>query len=187
MIGQELFKNYLKTWKEPPHFIILEGELGSGRSTLIDLIKEKYKFNSIICGQSVDEIREIISLTYKLNEPPFYIFYNGDKLSISAKNALLKVVEETPKNAYFIMRTENDIIDTLKNRSFYYNIQPYSFNELKECFVQQGKLDLFNKYGKISKTIGQIKTFLSSPYEDIIDYCQTIIDMISSASQGNQG
>lgn len=185
MIGQELFKNYLKTWKEPPHFIILDGELGSGRSTLIDLIKETYKFNSIICGQSVDEVREIISLAYKLNEPTFYIFYNGDKLSISAKNALLKIVEESPKNAYFIMRIENEIMETLKNRSFYYKMQPYISLDLKDYFLSQHKEDVFNKYGKICHNIGQAKLLLNSPYEDIIDYCDTIICKISGVAQGN--
>ena len=185
MIGQELFKNYLNTWINPPHFILLEGELGSGRSVLIDLILKKYKFNSIICGQTVDEVRDIIQLSYKLNTPTFYIFYNGDKLSTSAKNALLKIVEETPKNAYFIIRCENDIMETLKNRSFYYKMQPYTPNELKEYFCSQGKENIYNKYGKISHNIGQIKTFLNSPYEDIVDYCDIIITQIKNVVQGN--
>ena len=84
MIGQQKFKQYLDSWKDLPQFIILQGELGSGRSTLIDLIKEKYKYTSIICGTSVEEVREVINLAYQLAEPTFYIFYNGDKLSNSA-------------------------------------------------------------------------------------------------------
>ena len=48
MIGQQRFKDYLSNWKLPPQFIILQGEVGSGRSTLIEEIKNKYKFNSII-------------------------------------------------------------------------------------------------------------------------------------------
>lgn len=185
MIGQNKFKDFLSNWSVPPHFIIVNGEIGSGRTTLIELIKSKFKYQTVICGSSVDEVREVVKMAYMVAENTFYVFYNGDKLSTAAKNALLKVVEETPNNAYFIMRTEFGTIDTLKNRAFYYNLQPYSFNELKEYYKQNNKLDVFEKYGKISKTVGQIKTFLSSPYEDIIDYCKTIIDMISNVSQGN--
>lgn len=185
MIGQQKFKQYLDSWKDLPQFIILQGELGSGRSTLIDLIKEKYKYTSIICGTSVEEVREVINLAYQLAEPTLYIFYNGDKLSNSAKNALLKIVEEPPKNAYFIMRIENNTIETLINRSFYYIMESYNSLQLREYFKEQGKEELFQKYGIICKNIGQIKTFLSSPYEDIIDYCNTIITMISQVAQGN--
>lgn len=185
MIGQSKFKEYLDKWSKPPQFIILKGEMGSGRSTIIDLIKSKYKFNSITCGTSVEEIREIISLAYQLGEPTFYIFYNGDKLSNSAKNALLKIVEEPPKNAYFIMRVENSVIETLQNRAFFYNMQSYSSSELKQYYIDSGKEDIFNSYGFICKNIGQIRVFLNSDYEEIIDYCGTIVDMISKVSQGN--
>lgn len=185
MIGQNKFKSFLESWKNPPQFIILQGEIGSGRSTLIDLIKSRYKFNSITCGTSVDEIREVIQAAYQIKQPSFYIFYNGDKLSISAKNALLKIVEEPPVDSYFIMRTENSVIDTLRNRSFYYQMQPYSSLDIKEYFHQQGKDSVYEQYPTICKNIGQIKTFLNSPYEDIIDYCNTIIEMISQVAQGN--
>lgn len=185
MIGQERFKNYLNYWSKPPQFIILQGEEGSGRSTIIEELKKKFKFDSIICGTSVDEIREIIELARQLANPTFYIFYSGDKLSISAKNALLKIVEEPPKNAYFIMRIENPSLDTLRNRAFYYIMENYKATELKEFFKNQDKIDLFERYGTICKNIGQVKTFLNCPYEDIINYCETIIKMISQVAQGN--
>ena len=185
MIGQNLFKTYLNNWTTPPQFIILNGESGSGRSMLIELVKQKFKYQTIICGTSVEEIRNIVNLSYTLKDPTFYIFYNGDDLSVSAKNVLLKAVEEPPKHAFFIMRTEFGTIDTLKNRSFYYNMCPYTFLELKKYFINEGKEDLFKYYGKICKNIGQIKIFLSSPYEDIIDYCEKISDVISTVSQGN--
>ena len=185
MIGQDKFKAFLSCWKIPPQFIILQGEIGSGRSTLIELIKSKYKFHSITCGTSVDEVRDVIQAAYQIKQPTFYIFYNGDKLSISAKNALLKIVEEPPVDSYFIMRVENSVIDTLRNRAFYYQMQPYNSIEIKEYFRQNNKEDIYNQYPAICKNIGQVKTFLNSPYEDIINYCDTIINMISQVAQGN--
>lgn len=185
MIGQKIFKNYLSNWKRPPQFIVLNGEVGSGRSTIIDLIKHKFKYQVVLCGTSVEEVRNIVTLSYRISDPTFYIFYSGDKLSLSSKNALLKVVEEPPQNAFFIMRTENGIIETLKNRSFYYEMQPYEFDDLKSYFVKEGKQELFNHYGKICKNIGQIKVFLNSPYDEIIDYCNKIVEVINQVSQGN--
>ena len=44
MIGQTKFISYLDKWHLPPQFIILQGDEGSGRSTLIDKIKNKFKF-----------------------------------------------------------------------------------------------------------------------------------------------
>lgn len=185
MIGQNLFKEYLSKWNTPPNFIVINGEVGSGRSTLIDLIKKHFKYQFVMCGTSVEEVRNIVNMAYTITSPTFYVFYNGDKLSTSAKNVLLKVVEEQPKNAFFIIKTEFGIIETLKNRSFYYEMQPYSVEELKGYFKKEGKLELFEKYGKICKNIGQIKVFLNSPYEDIIDYCSKIINVISNVAQGN--
>lgn len=185
MIGQNLFKTYLSNWKTPPHFIILNGDEGSGRSSIIDLIIHKFNYQTVTCGSSVEEVRNIVSMAYSLTSPTFYMFYSGDKLSVAAKNALLKIVEDTPKNAFFIMRTEFGVIDTLKNRAFYYEMSSYTFDELKEYFIKENKEPIFNKYYQICKNIGQIKTFLSSPYEDIIDYCSKITDVISTVSQGN--
>lgn len=185
MIGQKRFISYLDSWTIPPQFIILKGEEGSGRNTLIKLIKEKFKFDFITCGSSIEEVREISTLVYKLVKPTFYIFYNGDKLSNSAKNALLKIVEEPPKNAYFIIRVENLISETLVNRSFYYTMENYTYAEIKDYFSSCDKLEVFDKYGVICKNIGQAKIFLESPYEDIIDYCNIIIDKINNVAQGN--
>lgn len=186
MIGQHKFKQFMNGWTDtPPRFIMLQGEKGSGRSTIIDLIKHKYSFNVVTCGTSVDEVRNIITTCYSISEPTFYIFYNGDKLSISAKNSLLKLVEEPPLKAYFIIRLENTTLPTLVGRSFYYEIQPYTPQELKQGFIDKGKEEVYNKYPNICRNIGQINTFINSPYEDIIEYCDTIISCISTVAEGN--
>ena len=64
-------------------------------------------------------------------------------------------------------------------------MQPYTVKEIKQYYEENKKLDLFEKYSSITKNIGQIKIFLNSPYEDIIDYCHTIVNMIPNVAQGN--
>lgn len=182
MIGQTLFKSYLNSWELPPHFIILYGESGSGRNSLIQLLKKKFKFNVTVCGYSAEEMRELTTFSRNLEKPNFFIIYEADRLSNTAKNILLKVVEEPPLNAYFILRTSVRVIETLKNRAFYYAMQPYSSEEINSYFERIGK---DKKYSIYCKNIGQAKKFFESPYEDIMAYCDTIINEISLVSSGN--
>ena len=51
-----------------------------------------------------------------------------------------------------------------------------------------GEIDIIAKdknYIVFCKNIGQIKKFFESPYEDIMDYCDTIINEIGSVPSGN--
>ena len=185
MIGQSKFLNYLTHWQQPPQFLVLQGEEGSGRSTLIDLLKKTFVFDVVVCGTSVEEIRTIKTLAYHLTKPTFYIFYRGDKLSLSAKNALLKLVEEPPKAAYFIMRVCEAPLSTLQSRAFIYKMQPYTAAELQLGFKLFEKEHLYNSYKFVCKNIGQIKQFVASAYEDMIVYCDTILTMIETAAAGN--
>ena len=185
MIGQKQFFHYLQHWKQPPQFLILQGEDGSGRSTLIEVIKSHFKYDTVLCGSSVEEIRSIISLAYHLSKPTFYIFYNGDSLSISAKNTLLKIVEEPPKAAHFILRTSNNILETLQNRAFVYKMQSYTADELHQGFKLFDQEGLYDSHKFVCKNIGQIKKFLKAPYEDMIAYCDNIVNIISTVAAGN--
>ena len=110
MIGQKNNINTLIQWRcnrSTPRFIIISGDEGSGRLTLAKIIIKMINAKGIIMGNSISEVRETIENAYTITEPTFYIFRNSDDMSVSAKNALLKVVEEPPNNAYFIMTVQN--------------------------------------------------------------------------------
>ena len=136
MIGQRNNINTLIQWrcnKSVPRFIILSGDIGSGRLTLAKVIIKMINAKGIIMGNSIAEVRETIENAYTITEPTCYIFRNADDMSVSAKNALLKVVEEPPNNAYFIMTVENidNILGTIKSRGTVISMEPYSQKELK--------------------------------------------------------
>lgn len=136
MIGQKNNINTLIQWrcnKSVPRFIILSGDIGSGRLTLAKIIIKMINAKGIIMGNSIAEVRETIENAYRITEPACYIFRNADDMRTEAKNALLKVVEEPPNNAYFIMTVENidNMLGTIKSRGTVISMEPYSQAELR--------------------------------------------------------
>ena len=130
MIGQERLLTRIDKMIEAgfPRFTIICGNKQSGRKTIARRIAKAlgaYLINSSI---KVDDVREIIDLAYKQTEPIVYLLADVDKMSPAAKNALLKITEEPPRKAYFIMTLQdiNNTLATLKSRATVLNIDPYT-------------------------------------------------------------
>lgn len=135
MIGQKNNINTLIQWrcnKSVPRFIIISGDIGSGRLTFAKIIMKMINAKGIIMGNSIAEVRETIENAYTITEPTCYIFRNADDMKNEAKNALLKVVEEPPNNAYFIMTVQNidNMLGTIKSRGTVIKMEPYTREEL---------------------------------------------------------
>ena len=137
MIGQNNNLNTIRQWRinrSIPRFIIISGEEGSGRLTLSKVIMKCLNANGIIVGNGINDVREIIENAYTITETTCYIFRNADDMKQEAKNALLKVVEEPPNNAYFIMTVQNidNMLGTIKSRGTLLKMEPYHTTELKD-------------------------------------------------------
>lgn len=85
-------------------------------------------------GIKIDEVREII---YNAVESPYkakkkvYILNSIEKLRKESANALLKVIEEPPKNLYFILLSRSlNIIPTIKSRVITFPIKPLDYQSL---------------------------------------------------------
>lgn len=135
MIGQNKNKELLMNWrmnKSVPRFIIIEGDVGSGRLTLAKVIMKIINATGVIAGNSISNIREIIENAYTVSDTTCYIFRDCDDMSVAAKNSLLKVVEEPPNKAYFIMTVKNidDMLGTIRSRATCIKIEPYTHEEL---------------------------------------------------------
>jgi hypothetical protein len=88
----------------------------------------------VILEIKVDAIREAIDMAYKQRRPVIYLIPDADNMNSAAKNALLKVTEEPPRQAYFIM-TLTDIentLPTLISRGTVFHLAPYTEQELRE-------------------------------------------------------
>lgn len=149
MIGQTRLRNEIVALGSKfPRFSIIVGE--SGKRTLAEFIAETLKADYVICGISVDDVREIIEMSYQIQQPVVYVFPNVDKMSTGGKNALLKITEEPPASAYFILTVKNkeNLMETLFSRGTVFELDPYSKEEIREFVMKsglsiQGDLKLF--------------------------------------------
>ena len=134
LVGQYKFSNFLDnlTLKNCPHFIILKGGRRSGRTLLTELLIDRLKANKVPFEPSAENVRKIISTIYSIKEPCVYWCEDLDKMRAEASNALLKVTEETPKNAYIVLHSVNTPLATLNSRAQVFELEPYSFKEYEQ-------------------------------------------------------
>lgn len=179
MIGQKNNLDTVMQWrinKSIPRFIIISGEEGSGRLTLAKVIMSCLDATGIIVGSGIDDVRTTIENAYALSSPTFYIFRNADDMSTPAKNSLLKVVEEPPNNAYFIMTLQNidNMLGTIKSRGTVIKMEPYSKDEIS-CVCTD---EILLKYARnIADTQIDIKNI-----QEAEDCVEKVIDALENKS-----
>ena len=174
MIGQKNNINTLIQWrcnKSVPRFIIISGDEGSGRLTFAKAIIKMISAKGIIMGNSIAEVRETIENAYTITEPTCYIFRNADDMSVSAKNALLKVVEEPPNNAYFIMTVQNidNMLGTIRSRGTVIKMEPYTIQDLQKVTMDETLLKYCNNIG-----------LLNTPKEKILQAEKCVDDVLEA-------
>lgn len=157
VIGQTSNKKIIDYWASRnnfPRFLVITGKEGSGKSTLVKYITDKMKHYIVYSDTSVENVREVIKNCYSVTSPTVYIFLNADKMSAQAKNALLKVTEEPPYSAYFILTANNmsQLLPTIKSRCVEMKIEPYSHSELLQ-YCQED----FIKYAQCPGDIDNLK------------------------------
>jgi hypothetical protein len=192
MIGQERLLAKIDKMIEMgfPRFSIICGETNSGKKTIAKSIAKKLNAHLIISEIKVDNIREIIELSYKQSEPTLYLIPDTDKMSNAAKNALLKVTEEPPRKAYFIMTLKdiNNTLGTLKSRGAVLNIDPYTPDEiLKYAEIKQYELN--EEEAKIVSNLctvpGEVDILLRYNILEFYNFVETVIDNIGVVNGAN--
>ena len=155
LIGQKEAKTFVKGRKSLPNCIIIHGPQQSGKKTLARYIAEKVGYDCIFIDNKVDSIREMIDLSSSLAEPTLFVTHVSE-MSNAAKNSLLKVTEEPPKNVHIclIAYSENEVLSTLVSRSWVIPILPYSADEVGFYL---------EKFVKSSKDVIELSHLFSSP------------------------
>ena len=77
MIGQaQLLKqiDQLIMDMDLPRFTIIIGPAGSGKKLLASYICDTIGYTSVCCENKVEEVRNIIELSYKQNQPTIYYY-----------------------------------------------------------------------------------------------------------------
>lgn len=172
-----------------PRFTILIGEKGSGKKTLAKEIGSLLNCVTTFNDNSVDQIRFIIDESYKLPDRIVYVIEDCDNMSNAAANALLKVTEEPPKNAYFIITCESidNLLSTIKSRGVTYMLEPYTYEDkcdyLHTCQEKTEEEETFIL--NVASNIGEVKELVNMDISAFRDYVNLVIDNIAEVSGSN--
>ena len=173
-----------------PRFAIFIGEKGSGKKCLAGVIADYLKYPISFVDTKVDSIREVIDTAYKVDTPIIYVIADCDNMSGAAANALLKVTEEPPRNAYFILTCENEenLLQTIRSRGVTYMLEPYSYEDKCDFLETQEKRisdeDTEFILG-IASNIGDIKQLLDIDVGAFKDYVDLVVDNIAKVPGSN--
>lgn len=191
MIGQEkLFSRLEKLVLKNkfPHFVILVGPSGSGRKTLAEQV-HKWFDNSVytVRGVSVDDIRQLITDSNKMSGTPnICLIPDADGMSIQAKNALLKIAEEPPKDTYIIMTLEdiNNTLETIKSRATVFTLDVYTVPQLIE-YAHLKHYDNIDIIKDVCETPGEIDLLCTYDVDEFYKFVKKTVDNIAVASGAN--
>lgn len=189
MIGQSFLRAQINNWVDSnslPRFIIISGDKGSGKNTLSHIITRQLSAVEVDCGLSVDAVREAVMNCYRCNGVTVYRFLNADKMSVQAKNALLKITEEPPRSAYFIMTVQNsqNVLETLLSRCTHLKMAMYRKEELVE-YLNTKTTENHNLYLKFARNMGDIDELMQIDVVQFNDFCQKVVENIGVVSGVN--
>lgn len=203
MIGQKNLQSRIEQLIEKhtfPRFSILVGPKGSGKKTLAHELERLFNNWRVISDHvnvyelpdvRIDTVREMITQSYKQVMTMLYIIPDADNMSNAAKNALLKVTEEPPNEAYFIMtlEDENNTLETIRSRGTVFHMDRYTPDEIFEYYWTVGDMpndaelvrEICETPGEVKKCIDMCKGTIQSFY----DYVQLVVDNIAEVSLAN--
>ncbi len=181
MIGQKNAKKNLIECNAG--FIILVGQEGSGRHTLIS---EVYP-DAITIEPDVASTREVVDLNLNVRGATFVID-DYDSLSDIAKFSLLKTLEDVVNNRFImIANLQSDIPDTLQSRAVVIPMDIYTVVELLE--YADGKYGCDAELRKIvaecCKVPQDVDKLMESGGVDFIKFIDKVLDNILNVTLAN--
>ena len=145
VIGQDEAVNILqKKWKSDslPHVILFSGPAGTGKTTLGRIVATCLECSDIDFEEKnsadyrgIDSVREIRNTMSQapMNGPVKVILFDEiHKCTNDAQNAMLKMLEDTPKHVYFILCTTEPekLLPTIRQRCLKIDLKPIKIQDL---------------------------------------------------------
>ena len=205
MIGQKEILKQIDNLIEKgfPRFIVITGQKGQGKTELAKYIFHKLDeyyatpepdnkggIYMVEIEPKIDAIREMIEMAYKQTEPIIYLIQNADKMSIGAKNSLLKVIEEPPQQAYFIMELQQieNTLETIKSRCQEIKMENYTINDIENMIEKINfNLDLESKniLKKVAQNYYQIKKLIEYNVIEFYNFVNKVFNNIYKVQSAN--
>lgn len=184
------------------HAHLISGRDGIGKSILADIFVSKilnkepkkehidaihYRNNKASIG--VSEVREIIEEVSKRpyeGDKKVIVIYDAEKLTVQAKNALLKTIEEPPIGVFIILLTTNleVILDTIKSRCQIYKLTPLNNEEMLEYIKENhdvGEEEILSILAYSEGIPGRAERFLKD--SELQSLRNTIINMLKDINK----
>lgn len=183
MVGQSNLIAKLKSYSITtlPHSILLVGEKGCGKHTLIKELETFYKMSAFDITDSIsfEAIQEI-------NTCPVSHFYIIDMTKITEKqqNVILKFLEEPTSSTYIILITTSKsiLLDTIINRCVTFEFEPYSQAQLTGFLPFVEDAEMLVKY---CHTPGQVISTEVEKIKELLKLCDNIISNVGKARYPN--
>lgn len=145
---------YALALTDKPHAFLLTGPSGTGKTTLGRIIGKELKKNGVnghihninsANYRGIDSIRQLDSMCdgFFFRVTQTFIFDECHQFTQDAQHALLKVVEDTPEDCYFVFCTTapHKLLDTLRNRCYPYELKPVNCLEMRGLLEHIIKLE----------------------------------------------
>lgn len=190
MIGQENLLNMLHIQLSSgrfPHFIILEGPQGGGKTLIAKHIAKQLNAVYSEIETKADAVRTMREVAITTGTKILFCIRNADNMSAEAKNSILKITEECPSNAYICMTVVNiqSVLDTIRSRAQVYHMESYTPQQLFEyaCSISDTLNDI-EIANILCETPGEIGSLISYA-RDLYDYTSLVVDNIAEVSGAN--
>lgn len=188
MIGQSnLISKINQIIDKYPKFSIIVGSKGSGKKTIVKYICKRLGLQMVNFGAGIDEVREIIDLSYQQVKPICYVC-EADTMSLGAKNALLKITEEPPNNAYFILTLQSlsNTLETIQSRATVFALDVYTYDELIEYRKQRKYSNGFDDVIRMTcSSTGDVDELFGNDVPTFNSFAQTVAFQIHLPTTGN--
>lgn len=134
--------------KKVPHVVLLTGPSGCGKTTIGRILKEHLEcgdgdFFEINCAdfKGIDMVRDIrraVGMSPMHGSTRVWLIDEAGKLTNDAQNALLKLLEDTPSHAYFLLATTDPqkLIKTIHTRAAQVKLSAITHKDL-ELLIQR--------------------------------------------------
>lgn len=138
----------------PPHALLLHGEHGVGLHTIAQTIASNPPITILPVDKKgepehtnghigVDVIRHLYKQTRGQGSRTTVIIDDGDRMTASAQNALLKLLEEPPANVHFIITSHqpSGLLETIRSRVSELHVSRVSRQSSQELLRQKKLTD----------------------------------------------